>query len=251
MAEILQAGLKERLWHSMRNDLAQFLPEISNRNVLMCPACGRLLRFCDFSLEHLIPQRVVRHDPTNVRKNPLTPTNVRAGTLLLCQKPLSIKGKRVYGSGCNSWKGRFYDGSIQDLLSRSFHMKRSTVRHMVAALSVAYLALVGRYGYRIVLIASGALMRQQYFRPNHLHRDLPIRSQMVLAGSFSSPPAPDAALWTSPFSFRFEEDRCSVTARTFGVNVPISKHPLLPIVQLLPFVPPEYRLRPDFRTVFN
>jgi hypothetical protein len=41
MSEIDIPSLKERLWQKMQGDLAQFVPEVVDRNRLMCCACGR------------------------------------------------------------------------------------------------------------------------------------------------------------------------------------------------------------------
>jgi hypothetical protein len=70
-----------------------------------------------FDLEHLVPQQALKADSKNVRSNPATPANVRAGNLLLCKEPLRHKGLKVYNNGCNSWKGRFYDRPISEIFS--------------------------------------------------------------------------------------------------------------------------------------
>lgn len=101
MSDVLSASIKEKLWHAMRADLEQLLPQSASQNLLMCPACGRMLHFEDFSLEHLIPQQAVKRDPVAVRTNPMTPVNLRSGTLLLCQKPLYVNGRKVNAAGCN------------------------------------------------------------------------------------------------------------------------------------------------------
>jgi hypothetical protein len=108
MSEILTASIEDGLWHKMRQDLANFVPEIAGNQLLMCCACGRFLPREWFDLEHLIPQQALKRDPDAVRTNPLTPANVRSKNLLLCKKELKVKGKNgavAYRNGCNSWKG--------------------------------------------------------------------------------------------------------------------------------------------------
>lgn len=252
MTDILAVNIRERLWHAMRSDLAVFLPEVIDRELLMCPGCGRMLPFGDFSLEHLIPQQVLRSDPPNVRQNPATPVNVRAGNLLLCKKPLKLGGQVINENGCNGWKGRMYDGRIAELLSiQRLGRNPVTTRHIIGAISVSYLALVGRYGYRIALIESGALCRRQFFQPDRFASGMPLSSQIVMAGSLAEPPPPTASLWSSPFAFKFLPHACLIAARSFSVNVPVSRNPEAPIALRLPFVPSRYKLRPDFRTFFE
>src|SRR6266849_140471 len=117
LADLMMPSIKEHLWHKMRRDLANFVPEISGNQLLMCCTCGRFLPQECFDLEHLIPQQALKADPLVVRNNPITPANVRAGNLLLCKKPLLYKGSKLYDNGCNSWKGRFYDKPISDIFS--------------------------------------------------------------------------------------------------------------------------------------
>ncbi len=55
LADVMEPSIKERLWHKMRADLAQFVPETSENDLLMCCACGRSLRQEHFHLEHFGP----------------------------------------------------------------------------------------------------------------------------------------------------------------------------------------------------
>lgn len=250
LADLLLAPIREKLWHNMRQDLANYVPDIVQNQLLMCCACGRFLPKEFFDLEHLVPQQALRRDPHAVQINPETPKNVRAGNLLLCRKPLTLKGRTVYGNGCNSWKGRFYDKPISELFSEKGLKVKATDTHIIAALSLAYLAMVAEFGYVIVLMRSGLLMRQQFFNPRKFHHELPHRCQMVLGGS--APTLPDANLWTKPFSFGFERDgACLVVARNFAVYVPVSRDPRLPFAKHLRIVPTKYKLRPDFRAFFE
>ena len=43
MSEIDLPSLKEKLWQKMQGDLATFIPEVVDRDRLMCCACGRFL----------------------------------------------------------------------------------------------------------------------------------------------------------------------------------------------------------------
>jgi len=116
MADLMRASIPNRLWHKMRRDLLGFIPDVAANRLLMCCACGRFLPQEDFDLEHLIPRQALELDPDAVRSNPITPLNVRAGNLLPCKKPLKLKDIS-YDNGCNSWKDRFYDKRISELVS--------------------------------------------------------------------------------------------------------------------------------------
>ena len=63
MSDLYTASIKEKLWHEMRDDLARFVPEVSQNKLLMCCACGRFLTQDFFDLEHLIPQQALKRDP--------------------------------------------------------------------------------------------------------------------------------------------------------------------------------------------
>jgi hypothetical protein len=256
LSEVLTASIEDRLWHSMRIDLAKYVPEVADNQLLMCCACGRFLRRECFDLEHLIPRQTLKTDPEIVRADPTTPANLRAGNLLLCKEPLIVKGTRLYNNGCNSWKGRFYDKPISDIFTGHAQqviqgVQRSRVynAHIIGALMLGYLAMVAEYGYIVALMESGRLLRQQFFRPNKFHPKLGSRYQVLLAGErFTSP---SDGVWTAPFSFAFDRGACLVTARNFVITVPMSRDPLTPIARDLKFVPNRYKFRPDFRTVFD
>jgi hypothetical protein len=42
-------GLKEILWHRMRDDLKNYIPEVANTELLICPTCCRFLPFEHFN----------------------------------------------------------------------------------------------------------------------------------------------------------------------------------------------------------
>ena len=75
MSDVDMPSLKERLWQKMQVDLAQFVPDVVERNRLMCCSCGRFLPPEDFDVDHMISQRAIKRDPEEVRKNPETPAH--------------------------------------------------------------------------------------------------------------------------------------------------------------------------------
>jgi hypothetical protein len=252
MSDIIAPSIKERLWHKMRLDLAKYIPEVAGNRLLMCCACGRLLQQEAFSLEHLISQQALKADPEGVRSNPATPANLRSGNLLLCSQPLIYKGSKVYNNGCNSWKGRFYDKPISDIFSgRTVQPDRAQITdtHIIAGLILGYLAMVAEFGYGVVLMQSGLLMREQFFQPLKFHSMLGTRHQILLGGT--PPTSPDEKVWSKPFSFALHNGACIVTARNFAVMVPVSRDPHIPIARHLKIVPSRFKLRPDFRTAFD
>jgi hypothetical protein len=171
--DLLTASIKEELWHKMRQDLAGYAPEVSDSNQLMCCACGRFLPPEHYSLEHIIPRQALADDPQPV-KDKVT-ANERSGNLLLCTKPLRIKEKTVYENGCNSWKGRFFDRPLRELLNGraiAFPRTRFTMQYSIAMTCVAYLAMVFEFGYQVALTPSGLLMRRQFFVPHKFLRDM-------------------------------------------------------------------------------
>ncbi|HYA80413.1 MAG TPA: hypothetical protein VED87_05745, partial [Methylocystis sp.] len=174
------AGIKEILWHKMRGDLAFYVPYFKTNELLLCPACLRPLDFDNFSLEHIIPQQALADDPVEVRA--AIPTSQRSGITLLCRKRLLVNGKWLHNNGCNSWKGKYYDGILRDMFRTDFKLNRYTERYTIGLFSAGYLALFMKYGYQIALSEAGRIMRQQFFLPNRLLKELPLGSQMVLKG---------------------------------------------------------------------
>jgi hypothetical protein len=250
--ELYTASNKEKLWYRMRSDLAKFVPEIAQNQLLMCCACGRFLAQEFFDLEHLIPQQSLKLDPVAVQLNPATPKNVRSGNLLLCKKPLLVKGHKVFNNGCNSWKGKFYDKAIAEFVSGRTLLPSTGLSsaHIIGALCLGYLAMVAKFGYVVALMPSGLLMRRQFFSPHKYLRDLPLRYQIVLGGTL--PTELESPIWSKPFSFAFSETGCChVGARNFAVNVPVTRDPRLPFAAHLRIVPERYKFRPNFGTFFD
>lgn len=240
----------------MRGDLARFVPEISNNKLLMCCCCGRFLEQTDFDLEHIIPRQTLKTDPPEVKANPASPANLRAKTILLCKKPLLYKNSPLYNNGCNSWKGRFFDGPITDILTGKAGdaLQKSTGKkiyttHIVASLMLGYLGLVAEFGYSVALMQSGKLLREQFFNPHKFLRHLGTRFQIVLMGEpFTDPNAPN---WVNPFAFQFEDGACLVTIRNFVITAPMTTNPTQNFATHLKIVPVRYKLRPDFSTSFS
>lgn len=115
-----------------------------------------------FDLKHLIPQQSLKLDPVAVQLNPDTPKNARAGNLLLCKKPLRVKGLEVFNNGCNSWKGKHYDKAIAELVSeKTLRSATVTSAHIIGALCLGYLAMVAEFGYAVVLMESGLFIGRE------------------------------------------------------------------------------------------
>jgi len=110
--------------------------------------------------------------------------------------------------------------------------------------------MVEEFGYRVVLIRSGLLMREQFFNPGQFHPNMPILSQMLLGGNAQGVP-PDAPMWANPFTFAVEDRRCLVSLRNFAVSVPLSDDPRQPLARHLRIAPTKFKLRPDFRTAIH
>jgi hypothetical protein len=251
LADMMEPSIKEQLWHKMRADLGMFVPETSGNNLLMCCACGRFLPQDHFDLEHLVPRQTLRADPIEVRTNPATPANVRSGNLLLCKKPLLYKNSPLYGNGCNSWKGRFYDKSISDIFAGRLNASGARVSetHIIGGLMLGYLAMVAEFGFIITLMKSGLLLRDQFFNPRRFRPTLGSRYQVILVGAPFT--GTDESVWRNPFSFEFERGACLVSARNYVITVPVSQDPFAPFAQHLKIVPSRFKMRPDLRTAFS
>ena len=253
--EILNPALKDRLWHKMRADLAQYVPHDMPADRLLCPACARWLPYEKFSIEHVIPQQALADDPPEIKAK-LT-TNQRTPITLLSTAPLKIKVKGedvprdAYGGGCNSWKGKVFDSYIRPVLNRRVITGKAQIsqRSTIALLAAAHLAMVERFGYQPALTESGLLLRQQFFSPGHYVLGMPIMSQAVLMGDVPPPTAENLPYWRGP-SFRFGDGRCYVGFRNVSLMLPCSRDPNIPIASSLRFQPSKYILRPDLRTAF-
>ncbi|WP_281800916.1 hypothetical protein [Methylocystis echinoides] len=251
MSTIDRPALKEIVWHQMRQDLQSLIPWFANKELLLCPACCRPLTFDDFSLEHIIPKQALACDPPDVRA--AIPQNERSGMTLLCRKPLVIKGRRIPGSGCNSWKGKHYDPFLRELI-RSVNpiIAKFNSRHQLALFSAGYLGLFRQFGYQIALLPAGLLMRHQFFHPNRFLREVPLDCQMILAGeALSAYDSDSRKYWSEPFKITVDGYSALLILRNMAFRLPLSRDPLVPIARALPYAPSKYVFRPDLRTVFE
>lgn len=252
MPDIDLPSLKEQLWQKMQQNLATFIPDVIERNRLMCCGCGRFPPPEHFDVDHLISQRAIKCDPEEVRKNPSTPTNIRAGTILLCTKPLHYRGARFYNNGCNSWKGKNFDGPMTQIFTgrvgqyRNKHKQNALI---IGGLALAYLAMVAEFGYVVALMQSGLALREQFFNPTRFRNRLGTKYR----GIFMGPPHkdPNDPIWAHPFRFQIEDQSCLVTVRNFVIFLPVSRDPRDPIARHLKIIPQRYAFRPNFETWFT
>jgi hypothetical protein len=160
-------------------------------------------------------------------------------------------GKPVPGAGCNSWKGKYYDSFLRDVLSVSLPKLRVNSRHQIAIFTAGYLALFREYGYQIALSKAGLLMREQFFNPNGFIKTMPKRFQLVLGGDGPRYNEESKAYWSEPFRFSVGADAATVAIRNMAFLLPLSHDPRKPFAKLLPYAPSRYRFRPDLSTVFD
>lgn len=221
---------KEILWHRMRSDLKSLVPWFHDDDLLFCPTCCRPLKFENFSVEHIIPKQALSCDPVDVRN--AIPQNERSGLTLLCSVSLVLKGKRIPGHGCNSWKGKYFDPYIRELVKPDFHASKIHSRHQVSLLSAGYLALFRKFGYQVALSHSGLLLRRQFFSPNAFLKDMPLNCQMILAGAGLSKFDEDLReYWSEPFKIQIEGATALIVVRSVAFRVPISRDPSQPIAR--------------------
>ena len=240
----------------MRENLAQFVPNVLSTDLLMCPTCGRLLPQGDFSIEHIVPQQALVDDPQSVRDHKEATKNVRSGNILLCKKPLKHNGSTVYENGCNSWKGKWFDSQIREALNGNLLRTRKRKvggHHIVAMLSAGYLAMVREFGYAAVLLPSGLLMRQQFFLPQRFHPELPIKCQVLMSGSPPTFNASNIGVWTRPFYFEMDlsQSICRVGFKHTLIMLPITADPRSVKARCTLFTPAKYTLRPRFDALFE
>jgi hypothetical protein len=252
MPDVDLPSRKEQLWQKMQSDLAKFIPDVVDRNRLMCCACGRFLPPEHFDVDHIISQRAVKCDPEVVRNNPDTPTNIRAGTILLCTKPLHYRGARFYNNGCNSWKGKNFDGPLTKIFTGTVGQHRNKHAQdalIIGGLALAYLAMVAEFGYVVTLMQSGLALREQFFSPTRFRNGLGTKFKAIFFGSPHK--EPDDPIWAHPFRFEIEDQSCLVNVRNFVIFLPLSRDPREPIARHLKLVPQRYAFRPNFETRFT
>jgi hypothetical protein len=248
-SEIDLPGVKEVLWQQMYADLRSFIPHFPD-NEIMCPACFRHMKFEELSLEHIIPRQAVDCDPIEVRE--AITRNQRSGLTLLCTKPLVWKGRRIKGNGCNSWKGRYFDGFVRKLLHAHPHTVKLASRHQISIFAIGYLALFAKYGYRISLSSDGLLMRTQFFNPNSFVGDIPMRYKMILAGlPLTELDDHNRTYWSDPFKITIERGAAWLVIRSMSFCLPLSSDPTRPIARALRYAPPKYKFQPNLETAFE
>jgi len=242
--------IKETLFLEMERDLQQIAPNLIGSGKLICCICGRLLPRRHFTLEHIVPQQLVKSDPAQVRH---ISKNKRSGLTLLCNYSLGGAGTVKSQNGCNGWKGRFFDRKTREiLLERSWG--GMDMSHVIALFSTMYLALFSRYGYSVVFTAAGIASRRQFFSPNRFNQDIPDRSQILMAaGAPKEITEATMPFWATPFWFSPDNDdlKCTVGIRHVSMALPISRPLNVPIRSVLPFAPSRLLLRPDFRLLWQ
>lgn len=245
------ASKADVLWHEMRADLEAIIGGPIGSDRLRCCVCGRLLPRSDFSLEHVVPRQALQDDPAFARA--ALSASTRSGHLLLCRKPIKLRGGKTWGNGCNGWKGSHYDASLRRLLNRSLFDPgvSLTNRVVISALAAGYLAMVVLYGYQVAFTPAGIATRKQFFSPNRFRNDLPLMSQIILSGEAPAAGPDTLPFWSRPFNAKVEGNQCFIVIRNFSVIMPLSRDPRLPILRHLRFVPERYALRPDFSSLLE
>ncbi|GJE57310.1 hypothetical protein [Methylobacterium thuringiense] len=250
MGEIDLPGLKDRLWHKMRDDLVSLVPWFADNDLLLCPTCCRAFKYEGFSLEHIIPQQALAEDPALARA--AVPKNERSGMTLLCNRTLVFEKKSIPGQGCNNWKGKHYDRFIREALRPDVLKKQFHARHHMALVAAGYLGLFREYGYQIALLPTGLLMRMQFFNPNSFLKEFPVGYQMVLTGEGRAEYDEEArAYWSEPFKTSIDRDVAHVVMRNFSIMLPLSRDPKAPLARALRYAPPRFKFRPDLTTAFD
>jgi hypothetical protein len=111
--------------------------------------------------------------------------------------------------------------------------------------------MVSTYGYQVALTSSGILSRHQFFMPQKFHKDMPLRSQMVLMAPPIKFQEEHFPLWEKPFTLSIVDGSCLFGVRSIVIHLPISRNPETPIAKRIKITPAKYSLRPDFRTMFD
>lgn len=249
MSDVLLPDLKLKLWTMLRNDLMQYVPAFRETDTLLCPICCRSLRYQQFSIEHILLQQAVERDPADART--AITKNERSGVTLLCSEKLIVNG-RPYANGCNGWKGRNFDNKISNLLHRGLPSIQFTDTHIIALLVVGYLGLFKQYGYRVALIQSGLLVRNQFFNPHRFTKHLPVTSQMVLCGDPHTQYGPDThGFWSDPVKVFVDATKATIVIRNYSIVLPLSHDPTIPLARTLAYAPSKHVFRPDLRFAFK
>jgi hypothetical protein len=162
-------GLREQTYEALRRNLIAVRPDLTERDVILCPICLREFSRHDamqWGVEHIIPQAAARRD--NKPTEPETTRNQRCGITFLCRAPriCASTGERA-NNGCNGLKGNFYDQHMFQFLDDSIHHPEEFEhRHGVAILVMGYLAAFQYFGYEYILRRDLDLVREQFDYPN-------------------------------------------------------------------------------------
>lgn len=246
MSKIDNPGIRWELFTKLNAELTTFRPDIAAEQKILCPVCGRALPFDAFSLEHILPQRLLKKDPLNAQT---ISKNKRAGLTLLCKKNLIMTNSKTLNGGCNQWKGKMYDQKLEAFFEGS---KTLSGIHE-AFFATAYLALFSAYGYRVAFTEAGNVSRFQFLNPQkRLLRRLPFMSNTILGFDYEDWKKWDK--WDEPFSFGEEELSeglmCVVTIRGKATALPLS-HPLSLAFNSPLIIPSRKKiLRPVFNAYF-
>jgi hypothetical protein len=249
MSEIDLPDTKRLLWTEMRADLVKYVPWFADNELLLCPICCRALKFEQFSLEHVIPQQAVNSDPLEVRQ--AISKGQRSGLTLLCKETIIVDGKS-FPNGCNGWKGRHFDKKIGETLRLGGMPRHFSNVHLIAFLMVGYLGLFLRYGYRVALVESGLVLRNQFFNPTRFTKQMPTTSQMVLCGEpIKSLDSTSHSYWSDPVKIVVTGRKATIVIRNYSVMLTLSEDPNIPLAIHLAYVPRRHAFRADLRLAFT
>ena len=130
-------ALKAKMFHTMWGELAG-LGKLTSDYKVLCPICLFPKAENELTLEHIIPKRALKKDPSHLRK--VHSITNRAGLTLLCQS-------------CNGLKGKYYDPVIEPHFY--FPMPALKPEHVgldfKARRTLAYLAAFRELGYSYIL----------------------------------------------------------------------------------------------------
>jgi hypothetical protein len=162
-------GLKDESYKVLREDLLKVRPDLSNREVLLCPLCLCEIPEADImasGIEHIIPQVVVRNDPDAYRT--LANKNQRCGITVLCRQSRILKSNGdTLRNGCNGYKGQTYDWVTRNILDdQPRTIEDLQFRHGVALLTMGYLGAFQIFGYSYILRPELDEVREQFDFPN-------------------------------------------------------------------------------------
>jgi hypothetical protein len=143
--------LEAKIFYRMWSELAQLgrLPSVGH---VFCPLCLKPAAQTDLTLEHIIPQRALRHDPRHLRE--AHQISHRSGLTLLCQE-------------CNGLKGRCYDPMIEKMFKAPRFAPRpdEQKRELKARRTLAYLAAFRELGYSYILTSKLDPIRRDFIYP--------------------------------------------------------------------------------------